>query len=79
MPLPYRSGDLNLTFATFSGRGGGTGAAEVFIYDTQGRRVRTVIQGLFGAGYQTTTWDGRDDVGLLVPSGMYFIRAASAG
>ena len=78
-PLPYRGGNLNLTFATSSGRGGGAGAAEVFIYDTQGRRIRTVIQGLFEAGYQTTTWDGRNESGHLVPSGVYFLRAASTG
>jgi hypothetical protein len=78
-PMPYRGGELTLSFATFSGLGGGAGPAEVGIYDLKGRLVRMVARGDYDAGYQTTIWDGRDETGREVSSGVYFVRAVSAG
>ena len=75
-PLPYRGGTLNLSFATYEGR---TGATKVAVYDLRGRLVRTLVDGAFPAGTQTATWDGRDESGRDVSSGMYFVRATNAG
>jgi len=36
--------------------------------------VRVVSSGARGAGDHTAIWDGRDDAGQLVPSGLYFVR-----
>jgi subtilisin family serine protease len=47
------------------------------IYDTGGRRVRTVMNGMVGAGEQAAIWDGRDASGGLVPAGVYFSRLRS--
>ncbi|HMB69511.1 MAG TPA: FlgD immunoglobulin-like domain containing protein [bacterium] len=78
-PVPYRSGDLTVSFATLGGLGGGTGAAEVSLYDTAGRRVRTVARGQYAAGTHVATWDGRDGAGSPVPAGVYFLRVDTAG
>jgi hypothetical protein len=78
-PLPYRSGDLNITFTTFGGRGGGMGPAEVSVFDLNGRLVRNLVRGDYEAGLQATAWDGRDSSGRPVSSGVYFLRATSAG
>ena len=45
------------------------------VYDVTGRRVRTLMDrpGL-PAGAYATPWDGRDDGGRSVPSGVYFYR-----
>jgi len=78
-PLPYRGGDLRVSFATLGGLGGGAGPADVTLYDVIGRRVRTVSRGSYEAGFQETVWDGRDDGGRLVSAGVYFLRVATAG
>jgi hypothetical protein len=44
-----------------------------------GRRVRTLVDGPYGAGRHETTWDGRDDQGRPVPPGVYFARLEGAG
>ncbi|MCP4245630.1 MAG: hypothetical protein GY778_01140, partial [bacterium] len=78
-PVPYRGGNLNLSFAIYRRLGDATGQASVTIYDQQGRRVRRIADGTFDAGHQATTWDGRDERGHPVTSGVYFLRAVSAG
>jgi flagellar hook assembly protein FlgD len=44
------------------------------LYDTSGRRVRTIVDGRRPAGFHTTLWDGRDESGGRVASGVYFVR-----
>lgn len=46
----------------------------VAIYDVAGRRVRTLLDGVFGAGYHSAEWDGRDEQGGRVLAGIYFYR-----
>jgi hypothetical protein len=55
-------------------------AAEValVIYDVLGQTVQTLVANeLQGAGYYHLTWDGRDQAGHGVSSGMYFYRLAT--
>ena len=48
---------------------------ELTVYDTQGRRVRTLLSGAtMPAGASAVDWDGRDDRGSQVGSGVYFYR-----
>ncbi len=49
------------------------------IYSVAGRLVRTLVDGEVGAGYRTVVWDGRDDRGREVGSGVYFCRMEAAG
>jgi flagellar hook assembly protein FlgD len=44
------------------------------IYDLSGRRVRTLADGCQTAGYQSLDWDGNNDEGNEVASGIYFYR-----
>jgi hypothetical protein len=44
------------------------------IFDTHGRLVRTLVDGVADAGVHSATWDGRDDDGASVSSGIYFYR-----
>lgn len=45
--------------------------AEVAVYDVAGRRVRTLVSGPAAAGEHETSWDGRDELGKQVASGVY--------
>jgi hypothetical protein len=49
------------------------------IYDTSGRRVRTVAQGTLAAGAHDGAWDGRDEGGRPVAAGTYFMRLSWGG
>lgn len=73
-PVPYRGGDLTIDFATGS-VGGATLETEVVIYDVLGRKVKTVAKGRFTNPAHRALWDGRDESGNEVASGIYFIRA----
>jgi len=44
------------------------------VHDALGRRVRTLWTGIRAAGYYDAQWDGADDRGRTVASGMYFCR-----
>lgn len=45
------------------------------IYDLLGRQVRTLLRDAqHNAGYHTAVWDGRDDAGRPVASGVYLYR-----
>ena len=50
------------------------GHVSLRVYDVSGRLVRTLVDGEKGAGYHTAVWDGRDDAGTEVASGVYFCR-----
>ena len=44
------------------------------VYNVAGKRVRTLASGREGAGLLAYTWDGRNDAGQRVTSGVYFYR-----
>lgn len=46
----------------------------VTIYDASGRRVRTLGELSYTAGDHAIDWDGRDDFGRALASGLYFYR-----
>jgi hypothetical protein len=52
------------------------GPVSLVLYDVGGREVRRLIQGVRAAGPHSVSWDGRDDRGEAVPSGIYFMRLA---
>ncbi len=54
------------------------GPAELCIYDVAGRRVKTLHQGPTEAGLHTLAFDGRDDEGRALPSGIYFLHLDTA-
>jgi len=54
------------------------GRARVRIYATDGRLVRTLVDGDLTAGAHAVPWLGRDDAGRGVPSGTYLMRLETA-
>jgi hypothetical protein len=55
------------------------GWVKLDVYDVSGRHVRRLQDGLMNAGRHERTWDGRDDAGRTLPSGVYFARLVGAG
>ena len=54
-------------------------SVELAIFDLRGRRVVTLHQGPIEAGYHDVRWEGRDDSGRAVASGLYFARLTGPG
>jgi M6 family metalloprotease-like protein len=54
-------------------------AVQLAVFDVRGRRVTTLHQGPIQAGYHDATWEGRDDQGRAVASGMYVVRLTGPG
>jgi len=52
------------------------GAANIrlLVYNAQGQEVRTLVNERRNAGRYTVNWDGRDDAGNYVSSGVYFYK-----
>lgn len=54
--------------------------ATVTVYDVTGRRVTTLLDAALVPGKYSVAWDGRDETGNVVASGLYFyqVRAGDA-
>jgi hypothetical protein len=55
------------------------GEVTIEIYDLLGSRVRTLASGRHEAGYYQVLWDGRNESGQFVTSGVYLYRLTSQG
>ncbi len=55
-----------------------SGAVRLDVYDVQGRLVRSLYDGHLEAGLQSFVWDGNDDRGSRVGSGVYFGRLSTS-
>ncbi|MCB1162697.1 FG-GAP repeat protein, partial [bacterium] len=49
------------------------------VYDVAGRRVAVLADGVQEAGRHTLQWDGRDEHGATVPTGVYLLRFDAGG
>lgn len=49
--------------------------ANVDVFDTSGRRVRALVDGVIGRGRHSLRWDLRDQLQNAVPAGLYLVRA----
>lgn len=50
------------------------GAVFLAIYNIKGERVRVLFDGELAPGVYTSMWEGRDDRGRILPSGLYIYR-----
>ena len=74
MPNPLRSGTAIAYDVPVNGA-----RVKLTVYDVAGRRVRTLVDGPQTAGRKSATWDGRDDRGTIVGSGVYYCRLEAPG
>jgi len=52
---------------------------DLSIYSLRGKRVRTLVSGTLDKGSHVVHWDGTDDRGTPLPSGVYIYRLAIGG
>ena len=55
------------------------GDVSVRVYSLDGRLVKTLMEGPATAGTHEVLWDGRDNGGNSVRSGVYFVKTSSGG
>ncbi len=75
-PNPFNP-STTITFSLPSQSGGGYSPTTLRIYNVLGRVVRTLLDESLVAGTHDVVWDGRDDQGNQVASGIYFYRLRS--
>ncbi|MBN1827262.1 MAG: T9SS type A sorting domain-containing protein [Candidatus Eisenbacteria bacterium] len=57
--------------------GNGKQSVSLVVYDASGRKIRTLVNGPEAPGLHTVEWNGTDDRGGDVASGVYFCRLLS--
>jgi hypothetical protein len=55
-----------------------TSEHSLVVFNVAGRRVKTLSSGVLAAGPHAITWDGRNEEGQHLPSGVYFCTLRSA-
>jgi Zn-dependent metalloprotease len=56
-----------------------TGSVRLQLIDVSGRAVRVLVDGSMSAGPHAASWNGRDNEGRSLPSGLYFARLDAEG
>lgn len=72
-PNPFNP-NTRIAFSTAT-----TGNVSLEIFNAKGQKVRCLHKGTLSAGNHTLNWDGRDDSGVLVSSGVYLYRMKTSG
>ena len=55
------------------------GPFTVAMYNSIGQKIRKMNQGVLSRSRHTVVWDGTDDNGSIVSTGVYFYQVASGG
>ncbi|HNQ42975.1 MAG TPA: choice-of-anchor J domain-containing protein, partial [Candidatus Cloacimonadota bacterium] len=55
------------------------GVTSLKVYNTKGQLVRNLVNSDLTAGMHSVVWNGTDEKGKAVPSGVYFYRVENAG
>ncbi|MBN2416787.1 T9SS type A sorting domain-containing protein [bacterium] len=51
-----------------------SGSIKIVVYNSVGQEIRTLVDGVKEAGHYAVTWDGMNDQGVKVASGVYVVR-----
>jgi hypothetical protein len=71
-PNPFTGGE-----GVFSIQNAKSALQQITIYDTKGRKVRTLQSNRKQAGLINLTWNGKSDTGEVLSSGVYFYKVTS--
>jgi hypothetical protein len=55
------------------------GTARLSVFNVKGQRVKTLYDGFVSKGHRSIVWDGQDERGTAVSSGVYFVRVEMNG
>lgn len=72
-PTPF-CGHAEIEFSLPNG-----GRTQVGVYNIAGQKVKTLLWGNLEKGWHHLSWDGRNDAGLGLPSGVYFVQLLVGG
>jgi flagellar hook assembly protein FlgD len=53
------------------------GEVTLEVLDISGRRIATLVDGVTAAGEHALVWEGRDQAGRQLPSGVYFVQLST--
>jgi len=67
-PNPFNPSTVVPLYVAVAGR------VRLLIYNVHGQLIRTLVDGVREAGLYRVVWDGTDDDGVEVSSGLYFVR-----
>ncbi len=59
--------------------GSGTVPVKLSIYNAIGQRIKVLVDDKMNPGFYSVVWDGRDDIGKVLASGVYFYRMEIVG
>ena len=48
------------------------------IYNILGQKINTLVEGNLDAGHHSVVWNGKNDAGINVSSGVYFYKLTAA-
>lgn len=49
-----------------------SGIVQIYIYNSNGQKIRTLVNKIMQAGYYSSVWEGKNDFGQTVSTGLYF-------
>jgi hypothetical protein len=78
-PRPIISGQAAAIIFTIPGTGTTRTPVHLRVLDLQGRLASELIAGQLAPGTHTLAWDGRDEAGRRLPSGLYLLRLEALG
>jgi hypothetical protein len=72
-PNPFNP-TTTIQFSLSFGEGRGEGNVRIDVYNLKGQLVKGLVSGVYRSGTHSVVWDGTDDDGRAVSSGVYFYR-----
>lgn len=72
-PNPFNP-SMNIEFSLYASKN-----LSLHIYNLKGQKVRQWAQQNYSKGYHILIWDGKDDQGAALPSGVYLLKLSGDG
>ena len=75
-PNPFNP-ETTIRFDVPANRVEGLQSLELNVFNSAGQKVKSLYSGQISAGQYELTWDGKNDLGVAQPSGVYFLNFRS--